>query len=375
MKHWLPTSILILFSVICFGQTTEKKHWYVEPAFRYAYHIPFKPYKAYPVYCADLRLGWQTTGKQPWERFFNYPLVGIGFRYEHNTMRDYYDAESQSNITLGGSFALFGYCNGHIIKKPRFQFDYTWGIGLAYWPLGDNRLISSPLTVHLNLDFGPVFRLHDKIDLFARASFSHASNGAIRIPNKGVNVIGGQAGIRVYLDSRAPELHDSLTNAFQKSNTIYISESPGFRESNTIPGRYCLGNTFQLGYARRFHPCFSYGGGLDLLYTGENKVMYESHGELDRYKGIYAWSLAPYVSFELVYGHFIGHLDIAYYLIQPTQYVPRHYLPFYERLAFRYHFGQDDRLFAGVGMKVHGSRIDYIEWTVGMKLFQWKDKK
>ena len=74
---------------------------------------------------------------------------------------------------------------------------------MAYWPKGHNRLISSPLTVHLTVDFGPVFKLNDNFDLFLRASFSHASNGALRVPNKGVNVLGGQVGLRYFPKGRA----------------------------------------------------------------------------------------------------------------------------------------------------------------------------
>ena len=343
---------------------------YVEPAVRYAYHIPFPMYSDYPVYGFDLRIGRQTDGSQPWHSFFNYPNVGLDFRFEHHTLKDYFDEESQKIIDLGNSYAVFGYCNGHLIDRPKFQFDYTWGVGMAYWPKGYNRLVSSPVTVHLNLDFGPVFRLNDQFDLIFRASFSHASNGAIKIPNKGVNVLGAQAGLRYYPKGRMAEAK-ATTAPFVKHNIIYLLDGIGFRESNTIAGRYCLGNTFEVGYSRAFHPCFRYGGGIDVLFTGENRVMYEYHQAEEQFKTYDYFSVAPYVAGELCYGNFIAHLSFAYYVWQPAEYLPRHYQKYYERLSFRYHFGKSKALFAGVGMKVHSSRIDYIEWTVGANLWKW----
>ena len=83
----------VLFIVLLLGTTLllSAQGRYVEPSFRYAYHIPFPLYADYPVYGADLRIGQQTDGSQAWESFFNYPCVGIAFRMEHHTMKDYFD--------------------------------------------------------------------------------------------------------------------------------------------------------------------------------------------------------------------------------------------------------------------------------------------
>ena len=363
-KGWVI--VVFLFAAL----RLSAQGFFVEPALRYAYHIPFPVYADYPMFGADIRIGHQTDGSKDWQRFFNYPNIGVAFRFEHHTMKDYFDEESQKTIDLGNSYAVFGFCNGHLINRPKFQFDYTWGIGMAYWPKGHNRLVSSPVTVHLNLDFGPVFRLNDQFDLFARVVFSHASNGAIKVPNKGVNVLGGQCGLRYYPKGHLKE-HSHDTSTFVKYNLVYFLDGIGFRESNTLLGRYCLGNTFEIGYSRAFHPCFRFGGGLDFMFTGENKVIYESHDALDDFRPRDAFSLAPYIASELCYGNFIGHLSFAYYLWQPAEYLPKHYQKYYERLSFRYHFGKSKALFAGVGMKVHATKIDYVEWTVGANLWKW----
>lgn len=43
----------------------------------------------------------------------------------------------------------------------------------------------------------------------------------------------------------------------------------------------------------------------------------------------------------------------------------------YERLGLKYYFGESDRFYAGLFVKAHAS-VDYIEWTLGMHLFQSK---
>ena len=230
-----PLLRIFFFGTILFqlfpasAQDADTKYGYIEPSFRWGYHVPFELYSDYPVCCADLRCGIQTTGEKPWECFFNYPKVGINVRYEHNTMKNHLHPEA-GLMDLGDALSVFGYCNGHIVKRKRFQFDYTWGIGLSYWTKHGNPLIGSAFTVHLTADCGPVFRLSESWDVFARASFSHASNGAVILPNKGVNILCGQMGCRYHLNGRAPEIISSVDSAFQKRNTIYVFEAPEFRE-------------------------------------------------------------------------------------------------------------------------------------------------
>lgn len=361
-----------LFIVLfVFGTTAllSAQSLYIEPALRYGHHIPFNA--DCPVYGVDIRLGRQTNGEKVWESYFNYPNIGLDFRFEHHGLNGFFDIDNQTTINLGNSYSIFGYCNGHIINHPKFQFDYTWGGGLSFWPNYGNRLISTPLTVHLNLDFGPVFRLNDHWDLLMRAVFSHASNGAVIVPNKGINVLGGQIGTRYFPKGRATLVDQSHDSIFHKSNTIYALDGIGFYESTAIDDLFCIGNTFQVGYTRTFHPCFRYGAGIDFLYSGENKVMYAVNNESERFRAVDYFSMAPFASFDILYGNFVLHFSVAYYLWQPAEYLPKGYQKYYERIAFHYHFGHQKRFFAGAGMKVHRDCIDYIEWTVGANLWKW----
>ena len=98
MKKWWLIALFAFAAPLLSAQGL-----YLEPGFRYAHHLPLPIYADYPVYGADLRLGWQTDGSEAWEKFFNYPLVGIDFRFEHHTMKDYFDEESQSYF--GRSYA------------------------------------------------------------------------------------------------------------------------------------------------------------------------------------------------------------------------------------------------------------------------------
>jgi hypothetical protein len=56
-------------------------------------------------------------------------------------------------------------------------------------------------------------------------------------------------------------------------------------------------------------------------------------------------------------------------------YLPPCYRTFYGRLGFKYYLGENRNMFIGSFMKVHEVVIDYAEFTFGINLFSWKDKK
>ena len=108
-------------------------------------------------------------------------------------------------------------------------------------------------------------------------------------------------------------------------------------------------------------------------------------------------NLAPSVMFEINYNRFAFCLGGAYYLWHgiycgtdqkktwglaesseshfEDTYLPPCYRTFYGRLGFKYYLGKDRNMFVGSFMKVHSAVIDYAEFTFGINLFSWKDKK
>ena len=109
-----------------------------------------------------------------------------------------------------------------------------------------------------------------------------------------------------------------------------------------------------------------------------------------------ATHLAATCSFEVQYDKLAVCLGFGYYLYHgiyrgtnekktwlfsensmtafELQYLPTDYRNFYERLGLKYYFGENDRFYAGLFVKAHAS-VDYVEWTLGMNLFQHKGKE
>ena len=394
--------------------------------------------KVLPQYGLDLRIGRQTDGRMQWERDFNYLSYGAFLRFEKNNVdsiqfkdRDENGYERETWRPLGDCYSLGGFINGHFYRGKYWSFDYDIMGGFSFWTKHGDEFIGSVANVHLAIDAGPTFMIEDNFDLLVRYQFSHSSNAAFRLPNCGINVFSWLVGLRYHPNGR-PELipKECPRPAFQKSTSIFATESVGVLQTNewmrsyqTADGTmvsdlpverpYYFADVIQLGIHRQFHPKFSYDVALDFGWTGETKRMYEKahqmYGDgheyftgddaipLMEYSFARGLHLAPSVMFEINYNQFAFCLGGAYYLWHgiyygtdqkktwglaessesnfEDTYLPPCYRTFYGRLGFKYYLGKNRNMFVGSFMKVHEAVIDYAEFTFGMNLFSWKDRK
>ena len=334
---------------------------------------------------------------------------------------------------LGDCISTGGFINGHLYRGKYWSFDYDLMGGLSFWTKHGDEFIGSVVNVHLAIDAGPTFMIEDNCDLLVRYQFSHSSNAALRLPNCGINVFSWLVGFRYHPNGR-PELvpKEKPRPEFQKSTSVFASNAVGLVQTNEsmrcyqtadgtmvndLPNErpYYFADVIQLGVHRQFHPKFSYDIALDFGWTGETQRMYEKAHQmynddprhpyftgddaipLMEYSFARGLHLAPSAMFEINYNRFAFCIGGAYYLWHgiyygtdqkkswglsessesnfEDTYLPPCYRTFYGRMGFKYYIGENRNMFVGSFMKVHEVVIDYAEFTFGMNLFSWKDKK
>jgi hypothetical protein len=395
--------------------------------------------KSLPQYGVDMRIGRQTDGRMKWERDFNFLSYGAFLRFEKNNVDSiqfvYRDENGYRQETyhrsLGDCYSLGGFINGHFYRGKYWSFDYDILGGFSFWTKHGDEFIGSVANVHLAIDLGSTFMIEDNFDLLVRYQFSHSSNAALRLPNCGINVFSWLVGLRYHPLGR-PELvpKEKPRPKFEKTTSIFATESVGLLQTNesmrcyqTADGTmvddlpverpYYFADVIQIGVHRQFHPKFSYDVCLDFGWTGETKRMYEKAHQMyndghEYFKGDdaiplmeYSFArglhLAPSAMFEINYNRFAFCIGGAYYLWHgiyygtdqkkswslkesgetnfEDTYLPPCYRTFYGRLGFKYYLGKDRNMFVGSFMKVHEVVIDYAEFTFGINLYSWKDKK
>lgn len=401
---------------------------FVEQGVRQGFYVPFSSRhqytKNYSLYGLDLRIGRQTDGSKAWEKLFNYPSYGLLFRYEYNTLDSVkYEHRNGSGqavtdwVALGNCYSVAGFLDGHFYNGRIWSFDYGFTFGLSFWPKYGHEFIGSPVDAHLAFQSGLTLHISNHLDWYARILFSHSSDGALKLPNYGTNVLSGNIGIRYYPESR-PSIKTTEPVNWHPTWALNASNAFSLLQTNTrlhgkLPAEmpHYFSDYIQLGFTHHFHPKFRYNLGLELGFTGETKVKYEQaylkyigdpyeeeplETSLEEYSFLKSTHLAATCSFEVLYSKLAVCFGFGYYLshgiyldtdekktwgftessMSPfeLQYLPDDYRNYFGRLGLKYYFGKDDRFYAGIFVKAHAS-VDCIEWTIGTHLFQHNGKE
>src|SRR3989338_779740 len=134
----------------------------------------------------DVAVVKERSGKDMYERLYNYPENGVAFFYLTLGNKD----------ILGEAIGVNYLFRLNIVEHKRFRLYNRMVIGLAYLTkkhhFTDNPMnvvIGSHINIHYNCRFGASYRITDRIELDAGASFDHFSNGNTAEPNIGLNYL------------------------------------------------------------------------------------------------------------------------------------------------------------------------------------------
>lgn len=309
--------------------------------------------------------GRQSAGEEYWHEYFGYPRYGFRINYNHYDKKMY-----------GDNIALYPYIQAPFFRSGRFSLDYSLGLGLAYHletfdkiKNPDNVYIGSSLTAVIDLTVVADYQISDYFGLFAGIGFSHYSNGATTYPNKGLNGLTMLAGVR-YQERRINKVTwRGFVPEVEQKNEIYTFFAPSFIIRNDGEDARWEGNktffcsTLEFGYKRRFHPCFKWGAGFDIVYTGNEKYDIAKHHRSN-------WnnlSLLAFASIEVFFGNISLNVAAGAYPL----YSAKGRGNICERAGVFYHFGKDREQFTGISIKASKGSADYIEWTYGVRLFKF----
>lgn len=303
-----------------------------------------------PTIGVDACLLWQQADTSVyWQRFWRIPYLGIRTGY----------ARIVDGIA-GDRFALAGTLQAPVTR----HIDWTFSGGFSFYtnPYSrshnpENSYIGS--IANCLIDFGFLYNLPlgGNTTLFFSAKIVHSSNGYMYKPNHGLNYLQSEAGLRLGPRRQALRLPAADT-AFRPYGRGFVMLAPSAVMSRYDPLdqiTYHPAYTAQIGYLCHFHPCFAAGGALDFSYNF-------SHTPLASV-GQYPVYLAATLFVDDQWGPLVMRIGVAHYLA----YYPLNWEQYYERVALYYRLGPARDHYVGVGMKVHGDHIDFIEWTYAIE--------
>lgn len=331
----------------------------------------------------------QTDGSKEWHRRFGRPYYGGGI----------IAFDFPENKHIGSPFAVYGTFGGTIKETETHSWNYETSGGFAFnWNPYSlekgylNPTIGSSVSIYVNIGANYKYYLGKHFDLGLGMNFNHFSNGALRHPNKGMNMFSPKLSLTYHFDERQFQPKDSLS-AFDKYSTLDVNVFGGVRHSiflgkdegfeyedvdlaQKYKGKYTQNWGIETVYHRQITYKSSLGLGVGVMYDGDYNTRFFQDENADiqivkRFKHDQLL-LNIFPSYRLTISKFAIQLQPGFYLFKKP--VDRRYNKtiFYQRVGFQYTVGKN--FLIGIGLRSFMfHKADYIEWRLGYRIFNKKN--
>ena len=306
----------------------------------------------------EINIGKQTNGKQEWHSLYKYPVAGLAFWY----------ADLRNPDVLGYAFALYPYLNFHLIRNPYFLLNFRFGTGLGYMTNKFDRLenyknvaIGSHLNATVNMFYEFRWKVFRKLFLSGSLGLTHFSNGALKMPNPGLNIPTAAVGVSYLLSYGMPEVSfpDYKTRGKGESKIQVISIlSTGVKEIYPVCGNKYGICSFSTSFMKPLNMKQKIETGFDLFWDFSNiQELKNKYIEVNH-------------SYEVIrYGIHLGHqFDFSRlsFITQAGFYLyakDKSDGPVFMRIALRYRITK--KMFFNLALKTHYAKADFVEWGIG----------
>ena len=344
---------------------------------------------------------------------YNYPTLSLGAMLSLNhgvTMRrtaDHSWGKAQLvdyDSHLGNIFTIYGNFSRPLLRRGRWQLDYSLRAGIGYnsWYYNphdniDNELIGSALNIHFGAALMGYYNVTDDWALMGGLAYGHHSNGALARPNKGENHWGPVIGVRYrpydkvirnrptaaawlsdsvgkyplsgrlrgpYLDFRLGIGGKTLLEDWQR--TQYNTE-PGEPDYRTDDFHFYMSYSASVAFMYRYARRWASGIGADVYYG----TYYKHVRDLDEAAGISTkhspWSIGISARHEVYYHNFSLDLALGIYLHRHMgSHAKEIEQPYYERVGVFYTFPKLGHLKVGASVQAHRTKADLTEVQVSI---------
>jgi hypothetical protein len=316
----------------------------------------------------EIGLRFQTTGRRDWQAWQRYPIFGISFAHFR-----------LGEGSHGDGLGLLPHLSLPIIRSGKFAAFFRLGTGLAwvtrpydYFENQGENAIGSHWNNVTQFRLGGEWRLDGRLRLNAGMSLTHFSNGGSALPNYGINIPSGYAGL---VWSPKPILEEKFLPAQSskratKSFGGLLQTGLAMLEYGVYDGpKYPLWAGAVAGYFH-FNQVNRVHLGVDYEF---NKAVYEYglhiaefENEEEARKG--ATRLAIFVADEFLFGNLGVQLQLGRYVGKNLNHLTAK--SNYSKLTLRVYF---PKLFQttlqphfGITLKAHATTAEYISANAGL---------
>lgn len=357
-KYKKTLIIIIQFFLIklnSYSQQIEHNNLFLESKYQYGMiwkHSPsLQEIIGGNIHVFDISIGKQTFGKKGWQQLYRYPSFGFGYHF----------TDLGNPEELGQAHALFSYMDIPMLRNKRHRLSYRISLGLAYFEKG-NLAIGSHINIFIDASVFYKLRLCKHLDLINSLGVTHFSNGAVKMPNLGVNLFTYKIGFHYRFKTPIQEFIKQDLPEIEKKNSFSVLAAAGVRQIKSDPGKNFNTTSFSVDYLRQINHRHNIGAGIDVFY---DKAMYSILSN-DTIKVVPLNDVMRYgthVSFEAILNKLVFTVQVGTYIF--TAYKKDGAI--YERVGLKYFITKN--ILANITLKTSKGIAHFIEWGLVCRLY------
>lgn len=339
----------------------------------------------------ELKFGWQSTGRQNWQRLHKYPVYGLGVFVSSL-------GEADVDSMLGAPSALYFFYGMPLFRVgKRFTTYFDLGVGLSYDfnPYDAetnpyNNLVASRVNLYFNGNVQMMYQVSQRMDMTLGINLLHFSNGRTHAPQRGVNLGGLNVGAKynfnaikghtkinrpdykpeirpTYVKRSKPKLEKFGEMQFLVSaGTVEtepgeLKDEFGNRDTTKLQKRYYT-STIAVDYAYKVAHRMKLHAGLDFMYDGslENFINDKAPQDVDLGGKV---MIGYHGGFQYLIERFAFYYSLGSYAYKETEKRGNWYM----RVGGR--IGLTEKMDVHLALKTrNGGIADWIEWGLAYKL-------
>lgn len=301
----------------------------------------------------------RTFGAKPWQQRYNFPDVGMTFVY-----LDYQDDRLGKSLGLIPHFSYYFSKN----KASKNQLKFKVGLGLGYNTQkyhrefnNKNNVLSTDICFGIILQAEYERRLSERLFFNTHLALTHFSNGAIKKPNSGINVVSANVGLS-YLINYKPTEYTYIDEAPLERRTGYtLTFSSGMHEYSKIGSGSQPFFVLSGLVDRRLNHKSAVGVAVDWFasLSMRDDIKYSEWPSEEEKPDWHRLGIA--LSHELFINQVSLISQAGYYVYDQYDY----YGKIYFRLGARKYF--NDHIYSSLVVKSHGAKAEAAEFAVGWR--------
>lgn len=364
----------ILFVQQVIGQNSLVQPLSFHTGFYFGKIIPhnllFKPKITEPSYLFEIGLNRRTSGSKIWHKLYNCPTLGISGIYAH--YGDSHIFGQAVGVLPSITFAKW--------QHTRLYTAFRMGVGMAYITKPYNKAtnpINNVIGAHIDnitqFMYSINYNINPNFALQGQVSFTHFSDGKVKLPNLGINIPAVSVGLKYNFEPQlqnpllqAQALHDSLPTPYKKIK-FNMRLGLGFTEMSAPNGpRYNVYDATVYFSKRLNIKSEIYSGVETNYYTGIYRYIINQVAYIGN-EHRYAFKVSPVVGYSLFFGRASFLAQVGYYIYDPFfKSEPVNTKLGLQLYAKPTYLNKGFNAWVGMYLKSHYTRADMVELAVGV---------